>query len=124
MLLARHLRRFFSQQDSSSWRRWQAVAASCTTQAELGSLDRDALSTIAGRLTAAVTAQDFATLQAQLSPQEASAWDGIRGTVEQAAPLIKGGQFQLRSVYLLDASSQTATADTQFFCSNSSGSLP
>jgi hypothetical protein len=98
-------------------------AASCTTQAELGSLDRDALATIAGRMAGAVTAQDYATLQADLLPQEASAWEGIRATVEQAAPLVKGGQFQLRNVYLLDASSQSAPADTQFYCSNSTGSL-
>jgi hypothetical protein len=98
-------------------------AVSCTTQAELGSLDRDALATIAGRLANAVTRQDFATLQADLLPQEASEWEGIRATVEQAAPLVKGGQFMLRNVYLLDASSQTAPADTQFFCSNSTGSL-
>ena len=123
MLPARHLRRFFFATAFILVAPLASRAASCTTQAELGSLDRDALSAIAGRLTAAVTAQDFTTLQAQLLPQEASAWDGIRGTVEQAAPLIKGGQFQLRSVYLLDASNQTAAADTQFFCSNSSGSL-
>ncbi len=61
--------------------------------------------------------------QANLLPQEASDWDGIRATVEQAAPLVKGGHFQLRDVYLLDASDQTATADTQFFCSNATGSL-
>jgi len=98
-------------------------AVTCTTQAELGSLDRDALASIAGRLASAVTAQDYSTLQADLLPQEAGEWAGIRGAVEQAAPLIKGGQFQLRNVYLLDASNQTATADTQFFCSNASGSL-
>ncbi len=98
-------------------------AVSCTTQAELGSLDRDALATIAGRLATAVTGQDFATLQADLLPEEASSWGGIRATVEQAAPLVKGGQFQLRNVYLLDATSQSAPADTQFFCSNSTGSL-
>jgi hypothetical protein len=100
-----------------------ARAVSCTTQAELGSLDRDALATIAGRLATAVTEQNFATLQADLLPEEASSWEGIRATVEQAAPLVKGGQFQLRNVYLLDATSQTAPADTQFFCSNSTGSL-
>jgi hypothetical protein len=123
MLPARHLWRFFFAAAFILTAPLASRAASCTTQAELGSLDRDALSAIAGRLTATVTAQDFTTLQAQLLPQEASAWDGIRGTVEQAAPLIKGGQFQLRSVYLLDASNQTVAADTQFFCSNSSGSL-
>jgi len=98
-------------------------AVSCTMEAELGSLDRDALATIAGRLANAVTGQDYAALQADLLPQEASEWEGIRATVDQAAPLVKGGQFQLRNVYLLDATSQTAPADTQFFCSNSTGSL-
>src|SRR5579863_5414043 len=100
-----------------------SYATSCTAQAELGSLDRDALSAASGRVAAAVLAQDFATLQANLLPQEAAEWDGIRSTVEQSAPLVKGGKIQLRDVYLLDASDQTATQDTQFFCSNSTGSL-
>ncbi|MGA9063068.1 MAG: hypothetical protein WB341_15575 [Terracidiphilus sp.] len=98
-------------------------AASCTSQAEMGSLDRDALATITGRMESAVLGQDFNALQANLLPEEASAWGGIRAAVEQAAPLVKGGQFQLRDVYLLDASNQTAPADTQFFCSNATGSL-
>ena len=98
-------------------------ATSCTAQAELGSLDRDALSAASSRVAASVLAQDFNALQANLLPQEASEWDGIRATVEQAAPLVKGGNFQLRDVYLLDASDQTATQDTQFFCSNATGSL-
>ena len=98
-------------------------ATSCTAQAELGSLDRDALVSITGRLAGAVVSLDFNTLQADLLPQEASDWPGIRATVEQSASLFKGGQFQIRSLYLLDASNQTAAADTQFFCSNASGSL-
>jgi hypothetical protein len=102
---------------------WTARAASCTPEPELGSLDRDALSAIVTKVANAVMAQDESTLQSVLLPQEASQWDGIRATVEQAAPLLKGGHFQLRNLYLLDASEQTATADTQFFCSNASGSL-
>jgi hypothetical protein len=98
-------------------------AASCTDQAELGSLDRDAITSFAGRMAIAVTSQDSTTLQADLLPQEASQWSGIRATVEQAAPMLKGGQFQLRNVYLLDATNQTAPVDTQFFCSNATGSL-
>ncbi len=98
-------------------------AVSCTAQAELGSLDRDALTTVAGRLSSAVLGQDYAALQAALLPAEASQWDGMRAAVEQGAPLVKGGHFQLRDVYLLDASEQTAPQNTQFFCSNSSGSL-
>jgi hypothetical protein len=98
-------------------------AASCTSQAELGSLDRDALASIAGRLTSAVSAQDYTTLQSQLLPQEANEWSGMHAAVEQSVPFVKGAPFQLRNVYLLDASSQTAPADTQFFCANASGSL-
>ncbi len=123
MLPARQLRRVILTAVALLLAPLAGRAVTCTTQAELGSLDRDALATIAGRLANAVTAQDYSTLQTNLSPQEAADWEGIRGAVEQASPLVKGGQFQLRNVYLLDASNQTATGDTQFFCSNAAGSL-
>jgi hypothetical protein len=100
-----------------------AMATSCTTQAALLPLDREALASAGGRLSAAVVQQDFGALQEALLPAEAGDWDGIRGAVEQAAPLVKGGQVQLRNLYLLDASTLAAQADTQFFCSNASGSL-
>jgi len=100
-----------------------SLAANCTTQAELLPQDRNVLVATAGRLSEAVLQQDYAALQAALLPAVAPEWEGIRGAVEQAVPLVKGGQVQLRSLYLLDASSQAAPADTQFFCSNASGSL-
>jgi hypothetical protein len=37
--------------------------------------------------------------------------------------VLKGGQIQLRNLYLLDATMLPAVADTQFFCSNATGSL-
>jgi uncharacterized protein (DUF2141 family) len=98
-------------------------AASCTAQAELLPQDRAALTAAGGRLAEAVMNQDFATLKAALLPAEAASWEGIRGAAEGAAPVVKGGQIKLRSIYLLDASRLTAPADTQFFCSNASGSL-
>jgi hypothetical protein len=98
-------------------------AANCNTQAELLPQDRNALAATAGRLSDAVLQQDYAALKAALLPAVAQEWEGIRGVVEQTTPLLKGGQVQLRSLYLLDASSQVAPADTQFFCSNASGSL-
>jgi hypothetical protein len=100
-----------------------AVAANCTTQAELPGPDRDALVAAAGKLATAVVQQDLSALQASLLPAEAAEWDGIRGVVEQSAPLVKGGQIQIRNLYLLDARTLSAPADTQFFCSNASGSL-
>jgi hypothetical protein len=98
-------------------------ATSCTTQGELQTQDRNALTATGGRLAFAVLGQDYATLQAALLPAEAGDWAEIHDSVELGAPLVKGGQPQLRNVYLLDASTLTAPADTQFFCSNASGSL-
>ena len=98
-------------------------AATCTAQAELSPQDRATLSAIGSRLAQAVVQQDTSTLQAALLPAESAEWNGIRGAVEQAAPVVKNGQPQLRNLYLLDAANQTAPADTQFFCSNTSGSL-
>jgi hypothetical protein len=100
-----------------------SFAANCTTQAELLAPDRDALAAAGGRLAVAVAQQDFDSLKAALLPAEAAEWNGIRGAVEQAAPVLKGGQIQLRSLYLLDATMLQAAADTQFFCSNATGSL-
>lgn len=100
-----------------------ALGASCTTQAELQAPDRNALAGAGQRLATAILAQDYATLQSSLLPAIAAQWDGIHGEVEQGAPLVKGGQARLQAIYLMDASAQTATADTQFFCSNSTGSL-
>ena len=98
-------------------------AASCTTQAALQPLDRDALTAAGGRLAVAVGEQDYAALKAALLPAVAQDWEGIHQVVEASAPLMKGGQIQLRSLYLLDATSLNAATDTQFFFSNASGSL-
>jgi hypothetical protein len=100
-----------------------ANATSCTSQAQLQQQDRDALIGAAGRLGEAVAGQDYSALQGALLPAVAGDWDGIRAAVEQTAPLLKGGQLQLRNIYLLDANSLTAPTDTQFFCSNTSGSM-
>lgn len=100
-----------------------AVAATCTTQAEMTPQDRDLLSSVALHLSAAVGQQDESALQAALLPSESSDWNGIQATAQQAAPLMAGGQVQLRNLYLLDASMQDAPADTEFFCSDKSGAI-
>ncbi len=99
------------------------VAATCTTQAEMTAQDRDMLSAVALHLSAAIAQQDYATLQAALLPTESGDWDGIRGAAQAAAPLLTGGKLQVRNLYLLDASMQTAPADTEFFCADKSGSI-
>jgi len=97
--------------------------ATCTLPAELSAADRDALAAAGTRLAVAVAGQDLSALKASLLPAEASAWDSISATVQQSQALLQGGQITIRDVFLLDASSQQAPADTQFFCSSASGSL-
>ena len=84
--------------------------------------DRDTLSAAGQRFAAAVINQDENTLRSALLPAVAKDWDGIRDAIEQGAADVKGGQVQLRNLYLMDATSQTGPEDTQFFCSNASGS--
>src|ERR1700744_91532 len=101
----------------------RCFAASCTTQGEMQPQDLSALTAVGGRMATAVMGQDFATLQAALLPSESGDWTNIHDTVKLGAPLVKGGQLQFRNLYLLDASPLPAPADTQFFCSNASGSM-
>jgi hypothetical protein len=98
-------------------------AASCTTQSEMQAQDRDAIASAGQRLAGAVVQQDFGTLQGALLSMVTQQWQGIRDAVEQGAPEVKGGQANLRAIYMLDATSLTAPADTQFFCSSGNGSL-
>jgi hypothetical protein len=97
-------------------------AATCTTQAEMTPTDRDALAAVGQRLGTAVINQDEGTLQSSLLPTVVKDWDGIREAIEQGAPDVKGGQVQVRNLYLMDATSLKAPEDTQFFCSNATGS--
>ncbi|MFP5235792.1 MAG: hypothetical protein ACLGSD_07805 [Acidobacteriota bacterium] len=98
-------------------------AVSCTTQSEMTPADRDALARAGQQFALAVQQQDLGALQSALLPAVSADWDSIRDAVQQGGPLVKGGTVQLRSLYMLDATSQTAPADTQFFCSNASASL-
>jgi hypothetical protein len=84
--------------------------------------DRSTLASIGEQLSDAVIRQDTSALQAVLLPALSGQWEGIRGAIEQAAPVVKGGKAQLRNIYLLDASTLSAVSDTQFFCSNANGS--
>jgi hypothetical protein len=98
-------------------------ATSCTTQAAMLPQDRDALTAVGGRLAVAVAEQDMAALKAALLPAVAQDWEGISSEAQVGAVLMKGGQVQLRNLYLLDATSLSAPADTQFFCTSASGSI-
>lgn len=100
-----------------------SLAATCTMNDEMSAQDNSALAAAGARLSEAIAGQDIAAVKAALLPAEAAAWDGIRAAVEQAGPLTSGGHVQFRDGFLLDASGQTAPEDTEFFCTNASGSM-
>lgn len=85
--------------------------------------DRDQIAKAGMQIAIDVANQDATALQAMLLPAVAGDWDGIRGAAERAQALVKGGQIQIRNLYLLDATMLTAPSDTQFFCSDSTGAL-
>ena len=92
--------------------------------AELLPEDRNELIATGGRMAMAILSRGFEHARSRrCCPRKPAHWDGMRDAVEAAAPLVKGGHVELRSAYVLDASTQKAPADTQFFCSNSSGSM-
>ena len=101
----------------------RAQATTCITQGEMNPQDRGTLASAGQQLGNAVIQQDFSSIQGTLLPAVAQQWEGIRGVIEQGGAYIKGGQVQLNAMYLLDATSLTAPADTQFFCSNANGSM-
>ncbi|HVU46764.1 MAG TPA: hypothetical protein VHD85_11595 [Terracidiphilus sp.] len=98
-------------------------AATCAMQDEMHPADQAAIADAGTRLLQAIASQDETTIKATLLPAEANEWGGIQSAVEQAGPIIGGGHLQFRNAFLLDASMQTAPADTDFFCSNASGSM-
>ncbi|MGA8042404.1 MAG: hypothetical protein WCA37_06330 [Terracidiphilus sp.] len=99
------------------------LAANCTTQAALSAQDRNTIAAVGNTFAQAVLRQDEGTLQAALLPAVQQDWPGMKAAVEDGAALVKGGQVQLRALYLLDNSSATAPADQEFFCSNVAGTL-
>lgn len=93
------------------------LASSCTPEASLTPVDREALLAAGSSIADAVAAQNFDQLQASLLPAVVGDWESIRGVAQAAAPILKGGKVYWGDGYLLDATDLKAPADTQFFCS-------
>lgn len=99
------------------------MAVTCTMQDEMPAADQTTLADAGMRLLQAIAGQDETTVKATLLPAEANAWSGIQSAVQQAGPLLNGGHLQFRDAFLLDAASQAAPADTEFFCANAGGTM-
>ena len=86
--------------------------------------DRDTLASAGQQLGNAVIQQDFNSLQGTLLPRRrAAVGRHSGGRSSRAHRMSKAARSSCNALYLLDATSLTAPADAQFFCSNANGSL-
>jgi len=94
-----------------------AWAASCKTQSQLTSAQRDALSNAGRSLLQNVQSGDIHSLQANTIPAVASDFARIADSVNTLKPLVQGATITIDSLYLLDASAEPAAAPrTDFYC--------
>jgi len=100
-----------------------AWASSCVTESQMQPADHDVLIAAGTSIVGTVTGQNFDNLRASLLPAVLGDFEAIRGVVQTAAPLLKGGQLHWRTSYLLDATDLKGPQDTQFFCTNSDNTL-
>ena len=99
-----------------------AAAEVCTTQSQMTSTERDALSAVARDLAAKVQSDDVNGLRAATVAEYAKDFSGIGDIVGPTAAKLKGGTIAVEQVYLLDGTQLKKNADgsapdAQFFCS-------
>jgi hypothetical protein len=92
-------------------------AETCTTQSQMAAADRTALTAVAQSFAVRVKSNDAAGVKAGTIPQYAENFDGIAAAISATEPKITGDVLSVTGLYILDASSNIGTKDTQFFCS-------
>jgi hypothetical protein len=94
-----------------------ANAASCKTQSQLTTPERDALSNAARTMVGQVQKGDVQTLRANTIPAVAADFSGIAESVGTLKPLVQQASITVDSLYELDVPADTAnTARTDFYC--------
>ncbi|HEY5254208.1 MAG TPA: VWA domain-containing protein, partial [Acidobacteriaceae bacterium] len=97
----------------------RAYAASCKTESEMTSAERDTLSNAARAMAGEVQSGDVQALQAKTIPAVASNFGGIAASVANLKPMVQHATLTVDNLYTLDASTEPAgSAATDFFCGN------
>ena len=97
----------------------RAYAASCKSQSEMTTAERDTLSSAARAMAGDVQSGDIQALQAKTIPAVASNFGGIAASVANLKPLVQHATLTVDNLYTLDASTEAAgSAATDFFCGN------
>lgn len=96
-----------------------AIAASCTSQANMTAVQRDALSNVARTMVGEVRDGNIQALRANTVQEVAANFSGIAASVNNLKPLVQNATITVDSLYLLDSSGQsTADPRTFFYCGN------
>jgi len=96
-----------------------AYAASCKSQSEMNTTERDALSSAARAMAGEVQSGDVQALQAKTIPAVAANFGGIDASVATLKPLVQHATLTVDNLYTLDATTEPAgSAATDFFCGN------
>src|SRR5579871_5126640 len=94
-----------------------AFGASCTTQSQMTSIQRDSLANSARAMIAQVLNGNMQGLRANTIPSVASDFSGIMDSATQLKPLMQQATVTVDALYILDASADQAGAQrTDFFC--------
>lgn len=94
-----------------------AGAASCKTQAQMTTAQRDELSMAARTILSQVQSGDVQALRSNTIPVVAAEFGGIASSVGSLKPLVQRASITVNALYALDATSDPlGAARTDFFC--------
>ena len=100
----------------------RANAASCTTQSQMTTAQRDELASVAHTLLREMQTDNTQVLRGDVTPALAAQFDGILNSVSHLQPLVQASAITVDELYLLDASDNsggTASAgatQSDFYC--------
>jgi len=94
-----------------------ASAASCKTQSQMTTAERDGLSNAARAMLMEVQSGDVQALRATTIPSVAADFSGIAASVDALKPLVQKAAITIDSLYMMDSSAESAgSARTDFYC--------
>lgn len=94
-----------------------ANAASCKTQSQMTTAQRNALSNATRAMVREVQSGDVQALRANTIPAVAADFSGIAASIDTLKPLVQQATITVDSLYMLDASAEPAgVARTDFYC--------
>jgi len=97
----------------------RAYAATCKSQSEMTTVERDALASAARSMAGEVQSGDVQALKAKTIPAVAANFGGIAASIANLAPMVQHATLTVDDLYSLDASTDPAgSAATDFFCGN------